>query len=44
MILNWHAHVIPPEQRDVPAWQGRCPMTVEKLLEIHESKGYTVRV
>src|SRR4051794_21721381 len=44
MILNWHAHVIPPEQREVPLWQGRCPMSVEKLLEIHDAAGVDMAV
>ncbi len=39
MILNWHAHVVPPEEADTPEWQGRCPMTLRKLLEVHDGAG-----
>ena len=44
MIVNWHAHVIPPEKAAAPAWQGRCPMTIENLLRIHEAAGVDLAV
>jgi aminocarboxymuconate-semialdehyde decarboxylase len=44
MIVNWHAHVIPPEKAAAPEWQGRCPMTIENLLRIHEAAGVDLAV
>jgi aminocarboxymuconate-semialdehyde decarboxylase len=38
MILNWHAHVQPPEECDTPEWGGRCPMTLERLTQIHDAE------
>ncbi|MBV9119569.1 MAG: amidohydrolase [Chloroflexi bacterium] len=37
MIINWHAHVQPPEENDVPEWQGKSPLNLDKLIEIHDS-------
>jgi predicted TIM-barrel fold metal-dependent hydrolase len=36
VIVNWHAHALPPEQLSAPEWQGRCPLPVENVLRIHE--------
>lgn len=40
MIINWHSHVVPPEEAATPQWQGRCPMTIENVLRIHEQAGF----
>lgn len=37
MLVNWHAHIEPPERVSAPEWQGRCPMTLERLLHIHDA-------
>ena len=39
MIIDWHAHVYPPEVAAEPEWQGKCPLTIEKLLDAHERAG-----
>jgi len=44
MILNWHAHVYPPARQTAPEWQGRCPMTIENLLRIHDGAGVDMAV
>lgn len=44
MIVNWHAHVYPPEEAAKPEWGGRCPMTLENLLRIHEQHGFDLAV
>jgi predicted TIM-barrel fold metal-dependent hydrolase len=36
MLINWHAHVMPPSVAASPMWQGRCPATIDKLLAIHD--------
>ena len=33
MIIDFHTHVQTPEQQADPFWQGRCPMTIENVLE-----------
>ena len=44
MIIEWHTHVYPPEEtgdnptfdgKSGPGWGGRCPMTVENVLDAH---------
>src|SRR2546429_8881123 len=44
MLVNWHAHVFPPEEAAAPEWRGRCPMNIETLLEIHEAAGFDLAV
>jgi aminocarboxymuconate-semialdehyde decarboxylase len=39
VIIDWHTHVYPPEIAAAPQWQGRCPMTIENVLETHERAG-----
>ena len=39
MILNWHAHVYPPEESASNRWGGRPPLTLENLLTIHDRAG-----
>jgi hypothetical protein len=33
MIVDWHTHLIPPEESDKPAWSGRCQTTIEKVFD-----------
>ncbi len=54
MIIEWHTHVYPPEEaaadartfdgKSGPTWGGRCPMTVENVLEAHHKAGIAVSV
>jgi aminocarboxymuconate-semialdehyde decarboxylase len=39
MIIDWHAHVYPPELAKERRWGGITPLTIENLLEAHESAG-----
>ena len=39
MILDFHTHVQTPEQQAAPFWQGRCPMTIENVLEAQKEAG-----
>jgi len=38
-IIDWHAHVYTPEEAAAPEWQGRSPLTIERLLDAHEAAG-----
>ena len=52
MIIEWHTHVYPPEEaaadartfdgRSGPTWAGRCPMTVENVLDAHYKAGIDI--
>jgi len=39
MIIDFHTHVQTPEQQAAPFWQGRCPMTIENVLEAQQEAG-----
>ena len=39
MIVDWHAHVYPPELAKERRWDGASPLTIENLLEAHEKAG-----
>jgi aminocarboxymuconate-semialdehyde decarboxylase len=39
MIVDWHAHVYPPEMARERRWGGASPLTIENLLEAHEKAG-----
>ena len=36
MIVDWHAHVYPPELAKERRWGGATPLTIENLVEAHE--------
>src|SRR5262245_11668326 len=44
MIVDWHAHVYPPELAKERLWGGISPLTIENLLEAHERVGIDLRV
>ena len=44
MIIEWHTHVYPPEERENAFWQGRCPMTVENVLGEQSQNGIDLSV
>ncbi|MFY9693659.1 MAG: hypothetical protein WAK35_07930, partial [Xanthobacteraceae bacterium] len=54
MIIEWHTHVYPPEEaaadalawdgKSGPTWAGRCPMTLENVLEAHHRCNVDVTV
>jgi aminocarboxymuconate-semialdehyde decarboxylase len=45
LIIEWHTHVYPPEEAaDSPFWGGRCPMTVENVLDAHDRAGLDISV
>ena len=39
MIVDWHAHVYPPELAKERRWGGASPLTIENLLEAHARAG-----
>src|ERR1051325_10435994 len=39
MIVDWHAHIYPPELAKERRWGGTTPFTIENLLEAHENAG-----
>jgi aminocarboxymuconate-semialdehyde decarboxylase len=39
MIIDWHAHVYPPELARERRWGNATPLTIENLLEAHEKAG-----
>ena len=39
MIIDFHTHVQTPEQQQDPFWRGRCPMTIENVLEAQKEAG-----
>jgi aminocarboxymuconate-semialdehyde decarboxylase len=44
VIIEWHNHVYPPEEAavDSATWQGRCPMTVENVLDACNKAGIDI--
>jgi aminocarboxymuconate-semialdehyde decarboxylase len=36
MMIDFHTHVHMPEDQREPFWQGRCPLTIENVLETQE--------
>lgn len=43
-IVEWHTHVIPPEDTKDPHWRGKCPLTIENVLDAHERCGIALSV
>ena len=39
MIIDFHTHVMPPEMAAAPVWRGKCPMTIENVLEAAKAGG-----
>jgi aminocarboxymuconate-semialdehyde decarboxylase len=39
MIVDWHAHVYPPELAKERRWGGESPLTIDNLLEAHAKAG-----
>ena len=39
MIVDWHAHIYPPELARDRRWGGTTPFTIENLLDAHEKAG-----
>jgi aminocarboxymuconate-semialdehyde decarboxylase len=54
MIIEWHTHVYPPEEAEAdslawdgksgPTWDGKCPMTIENVMDAHHRAGVAVSV
>jgi aminocarboxymuconate-semialdehyde decarboxylase len=52
VIIEWHTHVYPPEEaaadalawdgKSGPTWAGRCPMTLENVLDAHHKAGIDI--
>jgi predicted TIM-barrel fold metal-dependent hydrolase len=39
MIIDFHTHVMPPEMAAAPVWRGKCPMTIENVLDAAKEGG-----
>ena len=39
MIIDLHTHVMPPQMAADPVWRGKCPMTIENVLEAAQAGG-----
>ena len=39
MIIDFHTHVAPEEIRSRAFWKGKCPMTIENVLEAQKVGG-----
>jgi aminocarboxymuconate-semialdehyde decarboxylase len=39
MIIDFHTHVMPPEMAAAPLWRGKCPMTIENVLDAAKDGG-----
>lgn len=44
MIIDWHTHVYPPEEQANPFWKGRCPMTIDNVLQAMDETAIDVTV
>lgn len=44
MIIDWHTHAYPPEEQENPFWQGKCPLTIENVLETQARTGVDLTV
>ena len=42
MIIDFHTHVLHPDYRYDSFWHGRCPMTIETVLEAQEAGGVDI--
>ena len=43
-IVEWHTHVIPPEDTTDPHWKGNCPLTIENVIDAHEKNDIALSV
>jgi hypothetical protein len=44
MIIDFHTHVCTPEDAAKPYWQGRCPLTIENVLDAQKIAGVDMTV
>lgn len=44
MIVDFHTHVHAPEHQNSPYWRGRCPLTIEKVLETQKIGGVDISI
>ena len=44
MIIDWHTHVNDPQDAAQPQWKGRCPMTLQRVLDAHAQAGLDISV
>ena len=43
-IVEWHTHVIPPEDTTDPHWRGKCPLTIENVIDAHDKTDIALSV
>jgi aminocarboxymuconate-semialdehyde decarboxylase len=39
MIIDFHTHAYPPSYQADPFWRGKCPLTIENILELQAAHG-----
>jgi len=44
MIIDWHTHIYPLSESSRSVWKGRCPMTIETVLDAQEKAGIDMTV
>jgi aminocarboxymuconate-semialdehyde decarboxylase len=44
MIIDFHTHLHTPEDQAHPFWRGRCPMTIDNILEAQKAGGIDITV
>jgi aminocarboxymuconate-semialdehyde decarboxylase len=44
VIIDFHTHAYPPEYQAQPFWKGRCPLTIENILEVQQAEGVDATV
>ena len=44
MLIDWHTHIHDPKDQAKPFWRGRCPMTIENVLEAQREAGVDMTV
>ena len=44
MIIDFHTHCHTPEDQARPFWQGRCPMTIDNVLEAQKVAGIDMTI
>ena len=43
-IVEFHTHIIPPEDTLDPHWRGKCPLTIENVIEAHDQNDIALSV
>lgn len=44
MIIDWHTHLIPPQESEKATWNNRCQMVIENILGAQDQAGIDITV